>query len=30
VLTYKDGAIQTTPSAWDRIDKPKIEIPTGE
>lgn len=28
-LTYKDGAIQTTSSAWDRIRKPKIEIPAG-
>jgi hypothetical protein len=28
VLTYKDGALQTTPSAWDRIGKPKHEIPT--
>jgi len=30
VLVYADGKIQTTPSAWDRIGKPKIEIPTGE
>lgn len=29
VLDYVDGAIQTTPSAWDRIGKPKIEIPAG-
>lgn len=28
VLTFKDGAIITTPSAWDRIGKPKNEIPT--
>lgn len=29
-LVYKDGSIQTIPSAWDRIAKQKIEIPTGE
>lgn len=28
VLSYKDGKIQTTPSAWDRVGKVKIEIPT--
>ena len=29
VLVYADGKIQTTPSAWDRVGKVKVEIPAG-
>ncbi|MBL9104853.1 MAG: hypothetical protein JNL82_28165 [Myxococcales bacterium] len=30
VLEFRDGALHTTPSAWDRVGKTSVEIPAGE